>query len=192
MAGTEAPSLPADVAPVDDGAVAIDVSKHFGLAHAVAWRYRRWAEQLGLTLDDITSTAYYGLLLGAKSYDPARGVKPSTHMTTWAVGAVRNSLRRWRILHPLPAGDDGEELEIRAKPEPDLATRLEIADAVRKALPPREALIVLRHFGFLTGEAETLAAIAEDLGVGRERCRQLLERATERLSGVRALQQLAD
>ena len=79
-----------------------------------------------------------------------------------------------------------------AKQEPDLATRREVAAAVRKALPPREALIVLRHFGLPTGKAETLAAVAEDLSIGRERCRQLLARALRRLGNVRALRQLAD
>jgi RNA polymerase primary sigma factor len=48
-------------------------------------------------------------------------------------------------------------------------------------LPPREALILRLYFGFDGSEGMTLDAIGEQLGITRERVRQIKERALSRL-----------
>jgi RNA polymerase primary sigma factor len=58
--------------------------------------------------------------------------------------------------------------------------------AVQRALaklPERERRIVELRFGFDTGEPETLEAIAKELGITRERVRQLEQETLARLEG---------
>jgi RNA polymerase primary sigma factor len=81
-----------------------------------------------------------------------------------------------------PLAADGESTELGEllpdttiePPEVDLERR-ERGRAVRRAvrrLPERERLIVDRHYG-LSGDAETLREIGQELGLTRERVRQL-------------------
>ena len=60
-------------------------------------------------------------------------------------------------------------------PEEEALKGLE-ARHVRKlvdTLPPRQAEVIRRRYGFDTGVAETLGEIGQSLGVSRERIRQL-------------------
>jgi RNA polymerase primary sigma factor len=50
-----------------------------------------------------------------------------------------------------------------------------------KALDPREQKILNDYFGMETGEGITLEAIGKELGLTRERVRQLKERAIRKL-----------
>jgi RNA polymerase sigma factor (sigma-70 family) len=56
-----------------------------------------------------------------------------------------------------------------------------VDDAVAH-LPDRERDVIQRHFGFDGERAETLEAIASDIGVTRERVRQIEQRALARLA----------
>lgn len=58
----------------------------------------------------------------------------------------------------------------------------EVADFIDTALAPRERTIVRRRYGFDAGELETLQAIADDVGVTRERVRQLANMSLKTLS----------
>jgi RNA polymerase primary sigma factor len=51
-------------------------------------------------------------------------------------------------------------------------------------LEPREQEIVKRKYGIGTGDGETLQSIGKDLGLSRERIRQILEKALEKLRGI--------
>jgi len=57
-------------------------------------------------------------------------------------------------------------------------------DAALKTLPEELQTVVRRRYGLDTGEAETLDRIGKDLGVSRERVRQLTVAATNRLARV--------
>lgn len=50
-----------------------------------------------------------------------------------------------------------------------------------KRLDPVDQEILMRHYGLKTGETETMAEIAEPLGLSRERIRQRQDKALERL-----------
>jgi RNA polymerase sigma factor (sigma-70 family) len=71
--------------------------------------------------------------------------------------------------------------------EGDLGVELNAALA---ELPDRERLILTRRFGLGGGEPETLADIAQDLGVTAERVRQLQKAAIERLQKPAPMERL--
>ena len=66
--------------------------------------------------------------------------------------------------------------------------RQELADGVRHALAglePREAYVLRMRFGIGTGEDHTLTDVAGELGISRERVRQIETQALEQLRGPR-------
>jgi len=96
-----------------------------------------------------------------------------------------------------PFGRDGEEGELgdllpdtrTVDPEEEIERsrrRLVVHDALH-GLPDRERAIVEAHYG-LAGEAKTLQEIGRELGLTRERVRQLEAHALTTLSRVPALQ----
>lgn len=65
-----------------------------------------------------------------------------------------------------------------------------VHNALRKLLNPREQEIIIRRMGLNGRKSETLAKIAEDLGITRERVRQLEEKALAKLRKDDALKRL--
>ncbi len=84
---------------------------------------------------------------------------------------------------------DPRGLEIQPADHLDIGARLtEVLDD----LPPRERGILHRRYGLLGAEPETLAEIAQDLGISAERVRQIQAAAVARLRRPRTLRRLAD
>jgi RNA polymerase primary sigma factor len=89
---------------------------------------------------------------------------------------------------PMSDGSDATLLDyladdVVAAPDDD-ATGANLADSVISALaalPPREAKVLRMYFGFGGGDPMTLEAIGEQLGVTRERVRQIKDRALWRI-----------
>jgi RNA polymerase primary sigma factor len=81
-----------------------------------------------------------------------------------------------RLLDYLP--DDNAESPDREATNDNLADSV---DAALEQLRGREATVVRLYFGFEGGEPMTLEAIGDQLGVTRERVRQIKERALSRL-----------
>jgi RNA polymerase primary sigma factor len=79
----------------------------------------------------------------------------------------------------------GETLESEIPTPEHFYAQMELAMLLNKAvegLPPREKTIITHRFGLAKpSEEETLEQIGEELGVSRERVRQLQERAIEKL-----------
>jgi RNA polymerase primary sigma factor len=95
-----------------------------------------------------------------------------------------------RSLNDRVSADGQEELlELVADPAaPDpravaeAADERETVDEAVDHLPQREREVIRRHFGFAGEPAETLEEIAADLGVARERVRQVEQQALARLA----------
>ena len=73
--------------------------------------------------------------------------------------------------------------ESQMSPEAVLDSHLdsEVMEQALNTLPPREKEVLKRRFGFIDGMEHTLAEIGQELGISRERVRQIEEEALERL-----------
>ena len=72
-----------------------------------------------------------------------------------------------------------------------LVARQNVVDAM-KDLPPRLRLVLTLRFGFYDDRPRTLEEVGRELGVTRERVRQLERQALDRLRGSRQLPSLAE
>jgi RNA polymerase sigma factor (sigma-70 family) len=80
---------------------------------------------------------------------------------------------------------NGERLVDETSPEGAASDELRVEGEVGKLLarlPSRDRAILRARFGFVDGEAHTLQQIASDLGLSRERVRQIEKRALDRLA----------
>lgn len=92
---------------------------------------------------------------------------------------------------PIRSGEEGEEAELGAMiadldaPEPEIVAhqgivKRHVRDIVEE-LPPRDRKIVALRFGLGNGTPKTLAEVAKEFGISRERVRQIQERALARI-----------
>jgi RNA polymerase primary sigma factor len=107
---------------------------------------------------------------------------------------ARLQQRRFLSLN-MPVGDEGDSeladfLADRDTPPMEaIHARRHLREGVRNAvatgLPPREREVLRMRFGLDGGHTQTLAQVAERLGVTRERVRQIEKRALRRLRHAR-------
>lgn len=162
------------------------------LVVAVAKRYVTETQQLG----DLISDGNESLMRAIEKYDYTRGFKFSTY-AVWALkrNCVRNYAMEMKYRDRFRSGP--EELfdaqpEHRANPREQLGAQQRREAEVGRILgelPERERRIIQRRFGFGPGESpKTLQEVADEMGVSKERVRQLVRRALETLREV-ALEQ---
>lgn len=92
---------------------------------------------------------------------------------------------------PIRGGDDEEATELRhllqdlETPQPEfIANQRLLRGQIREVvsqLPPRDRKIVRMRFGLENGTPKTLAEVAKEFGISRERVRQIQERALLRI-----------
>jgi len=138
--------------------------------------------------EDLVSDGNMSLLRAIECFDISRGYRFSTY-ATWAIrkNFHRAITKRHRDRTRFTTVDDS--LLIAAPDRAAPAGSLQQAGGTRHALarlldrlPDRERLVVSARFGFDAGEhPQTLQQIADRLGVCKERSRQLLLRALDRL-----------
>lgn len=170
----------ADTTPLTEAQQAL-VASHAAWADAGArkhaYRWRRW-----LSEDDLRSAAYMGLILAARKFDPARGLKFKTlafsyceslmrREVDWARkldGAVfdptqQGGMRTIRTKAPWPTYEDGTPRDISTVPASQFqATHVSIMRARVRSLisdPADQALVdaVSRH--------DSLRAAAAEIGL---------------------------
>ncbi len=140
--------------------------------------------------------------LAAQRLELELGRRPSREEVAAAAGLSPQrvdeafGLARTTLSLNQPFGTDGEQTELGdLLPDPradslddDLERhrRRRVVHHALRTLPDRERLIVERHYG-LTGEPQTLQEIGRDLGLTRERVRQLEAHALATLSREPAL-----
>ncbi len=164
----------------------------------------------GLQFDDLISEGNIGLMSAAMKFDGRRGTRFVNYAVQTIRQHIERAIEQQTLLYTVPkdvASRKTEQLTARSlsvdaplggrsnmsllsvlvnsnSPQADGRVFSEaIEEAVEKALQTldeRESEVVDRFFG-LSGEHETMAEIAEDMGVKRERVRQIRNRAIRRL-----------
>lgn len=146
----------------------------------------------GLQLDDLISEGNIGLMKAAAKFDASRG----TRFVNYAVAQVRQEIERaireqngkpMSVDAPMNGRTNMNLLSVLVNPDSPMADRRVYSETVEqsvefalRSLPERERRVVETFFG-LDCERETLAEIAEDMGLKRERVRQIRDRAVRRL-----------
>lgn len=163
---------------------------------SVARRY----QGRGVPLVDLVNEGNVGLLKAADRFDPGRGVRFISYAHFW----VRRAIQRHIALQDGTAGDGArirrvsidEPLGRRVPALRDILPdanseppeRAVLLDDLRGAveagladLPARERRILRRYFGLDGCPGASLEVIAKELGVTRERARQMKERGLARM-----------
>lgn len=146
----------------------------------------------GLQLDDLISEGNIGLMKAAAKFDASRG----TRFVNYAVAQVRQEIERaireqngkpMSVDAPMNGRTNMNLLSVLVNPDSPMADRRVYSETVEqsvefalRSLPERERRVVETFFG-LDRERETLAEIAEDMDLKRERVRQIRNRAIRRL-----------
>jgi RNA polymerase primary sigma factor/RNA polymerase sigma factor len=164
------------------------------LVVSVAKRYVTDSQLLG----DLISDGNESLMRAIEKFDYTRGFKFSTY-AVWAL--KRNCVRNYAIeMKYRDRFRSGPEELFDAEPEHRANHREQLGAQQRREaevgrilchLPERERRIILRRFGFGQGEKpKTLQQVADEMGVSKERVRQLERRALDTLREVAVEQNL--
>lgn len=141
------------------------------------------------TFDELVSEGSYSLVRAVEKYDYTRG----NRFSTYATRAIRNNLfhfvtDRRRHRQRFPLADDESQLNaaddraIESNAEHSAAELKRSLRSVLGRLDPLQRRVLAERFGLENGgEGRTLKDIAGEMGVSRERVRQIEGRALRRL-----------
>lgn len=186
----------------DERAMGRLVEAHLRLVVSVAAKM----QGRGLSMDDLVSEGNIGLLKAVLKYDKGRGVpfapfavpyirqqmeralKAEEQQTSVESGRSASSIRS--VDAPVSANSNVSLLSVLADGNSVLAdSRVyssageEAAERALRCLQGREAQVVQAYFG-IGQEHLTMAEIAADMGLKRERVRQIRDRAVRRMRKV--------
>jgi RNA polymerase primary sigma factor len=155
------------------------------LVVSIAKRYVR----PGNDLWELISDGNVSLIRAVEKFDFARGNKVSTY-ASWAI--MRNFARtipteqrhqdRFRTSHPETLSSSQEHRSDPQEQETAQRQRVAQVEKLLSRLDEREQMIVMRRFGLLPGqEPQSLEEIGAEMGVSKERIRQIQTRALNKL-----------
>jgi len=154
------------------------VEANLRLVVAIAKRYR----DHGAELLDLVQEGNLGLMRAVERYDWRRDVKLSTYAAWWIRRAIVSALPDSR---ELPAGDELPETGVE-EAEPIDRAGTTLVDAVEDLSERRREVLELRY-GLGSRTPQTVQEVACELGVSRERVRQLEVDALRQLAARREL-----
>ena len=135
---------------------------------AIARQY----QNKGLPIDDLISEGNIGLMKAARKYDGERGVR----FVNYAVVFVRQQIEKALKLESAELRVENMK-DVRDDNSPDVADDVEYS---LDSLNERELKVVTAYFG-IGQERLTMAEIAEDMNLRRERVRQIRNKAIRRM-----------
>lgn len=155
------------------------VEENMGFVVAMAKQY----VNRGVALDDLVSEGYIGLIKAAEKFDSTKGAK----FTSYAANYVRQSIIQALGINDCQLNDNAStRLESMASHEDGTDSLAEmvtmngdIADALN-VLNERERTVIAHCYG-VGKPLMTLAEIGEEMGLSRERVRQIRKKAMRHL-----------
>jgi len=159
----------------------------------------------GLGMDDLISEGNMGLVKAATKYDASRGLRFAGYAVVFIRRAIEKALKKEEEATTAERRPNGEkrslDAPLGAKPNISLlsvlvdgnspladgraysAAQEELVERALRSLDERESRVVVAYFG-IGQEHATMAEIAEDMGLKRERVRQIRDRAVRRMRKV--------
>lgn len=149
-----------------------------------------------LSTDDLVSEGSIGLMKAARRYDPSRGKPFVTFAAPYIRSSIEQAISRLDTAtgvrstdESLPVGSHNNYTllnvleDVNAPKADTLAEEGTLTDDLASAigiLSDREQAVVTRYYGIGT-ERHTMAEIAQQLGLKRERIRQIRNQAVRKL-----------
>ncbi len=196
---------PADHARIADGheAARLLELQCLGLVARLARRYRG----RGVDLEDLVQEGWFGVRRAVELWDHRKGFRLSTYAGWWVRHAMQRAVSRQGRTIRLPRSIARRVSEVVTTvplefPFTEIAAPVDVGDhleqeeltaAINHALARlghREREVVQRRFGFNGDILETLECIGGDVGVTRERIRQIESTALQKLRQDHALRAL--
>jgi len=145
---------------------------------------------------DLVSEGNVTLIQASERFDIARGARFSTY-ATWAIinGFARRIPRDRSRRGRFATGREGllqTLTDHRGSDLPDATDQAQSREVIRKLLgrlDDREQTIIVRRFG-LAGDKQTLVEVGRELGISKERVRQVESRALDKLRALADVQTL--
>lgn len=162
------------------------VTANLGFVVSIARQY----QDKGLVLDDLVSEGNLALMLAAAKWKPEKGIR----FVQYAVWDIRKAIERaidqqGNIIHDAPAsvGFTNSRVDmVVAKTNRNAHDEVDLADAGSEltgslgCLNERERMVITLYYGLGT-DALTMIEIAEQMGLKRERVRQIRKKAEQKL-----------
>ncbi|MCK5052139.1 MAG: sigma-70 family RNA polymerase sigma factor [Candidatus Cloacimonetes bacterium] len=145
------------------------VTEYLPLVRSIAAKYNK----LGIPQEDLEQEGMIGLLEAANKYEEDKGAKFSTYATYWIKKYILTAVDKEKK-HSLNSTKLNEEITKDKKTETiKQATNIDLPSD----MPENEKTVLTMLFQ----EEFTLKEIAEELGISRERVRQLKEKGLRRM-----------
>ena len=174
------------IAQGDQHALERLVTANLGFVVSVARQY----QDNGLSLDDLVSEGNLALMLAAGKWKPEKGIR----FVQYAVWDIRKAIERaieqqGNIIHDAPAsvGFTNSRVDMavaKSNRNADESVSFLSADTELTGslgcLNERERKVIILYYGLGT-DALTMMEIAEDIGLKRERVRQIRKKAERKL-----------
>lgn len=148
-----------------------------------------------LSTDDLISEGTIGMMKAAQKYDPQRGKPFVTFAAPYIRQAIEQAISRLDTPTDVRSTDESlprgsrnnytllNVLEDKDSPRADAASEQMLSDDMLQGLgrlDERQQAVVCRYFG-IDRERQTMAEIGQELGLKRERVRQIRNQALRKL-----------
>lgn len=154
---------------------------------------------MGLSYSDLIAEGNCGLMKAMDRFDYERGYKTISYSVWWIKQSILDALQKRRGIDgdPLPedyepeiADDDicgeneassGKNLQLISDSHQYTEESKALIGGLIESLDEREKVIITEYFGININKPLTLEEIGEEMGLTKERVRQLKERALKKL-----------
>ena len=153
------------------------LKRHRTLVHAVI--KCQWTGSVAYA--DLEQEGCLGLWRAIMGYDPARGWTFSTYAWVAIERHIWQEVARWEKKRGWPKLPEAPNPLRLAERQLEVGQRDRVLREIVQSLNPRLRLVIRAAYGLDGAEARSLAAIGRELGLSRERVRQLRNEALRQL-----------